>query len=75
LSIQSELSGGYPRQLIYIQTRAKTTNKHLAVKYYVCVKILSSTTRGVILTFGMIRRMSRQAVDIFPDHELTASGS
>jgi hypothetical protein len=61
--MQSELSGDYLWQFIYIQTSSKTTNKHLAVKCYFCVKILSNNTRDFILTFGM--NMSMQAVDIF----------
>jgi hypothetical protein len=71
LGIQSELSGGYLKQFICIQTSSKTTNKHLAVKCYACVKLLSNNTRDFILTFGI--NMSMQAADIFPDRELTVS--
>jgi len=70
-TVQSELSGGCLREFIYSQKCSKTTNKLLAVKYYICFKILSNNTREFILTLGM--NMSMQAVDIFPDHLQTVN--
>lgn len=64
-------SGGCLRQFTYSQKRSKTTNEHLEVKYYFCVKILSNKTRDFILTLGM--NMSMQVGDIVPDHELTVN--